>query len=35
MTFEEVWNCPAMVAVRRRLHEGPLLPACRKCPFDC
>jgi MoaA/NifB/PqqE/SkfB family radical SAM enzyme len=35
MTFAEVWNCEAMVEVRRRLHEGPLLPACRKCPFHC
>lgn len=33
MTFEEVWNSPAMVAVRRSLHEGPLMPACLKCPF--
>jgi len=35
MTFEDVWNCPAMVAVRRALHEGPLMPACLKCPFFC
>jgi pyruvate-formate lyase-activating enzyme len=35
MTFEEVWNCPAMVAVRRSLHEGPLMAACLKCPSFC
>lgn len=35
MTFDEAWNAPAMVAVRRSLHEGPLMPACLKCPFDC
>jgi MoaA/NifB/PqqE/SkfB family radical SAM enzyme len=35
MTFEEVWNSPAMVAVRRSLHEGPLMPPCLKCPFFC
>jgi hypothetical protein len=35
MTFEEVWNSPAMVAVRRSLHEGPLMPTCLKCPFYC
>ena len=35
MTFEEVWNSPAMVAVRRSLHQGPLMPACFKCPFHC
>ena len=35
MTFEDVWNSPAMVAVRRSLHEGPLMPTCLKCPFHC
>jgi hypothetical protein len=35
MTFEEVWNSPAMVAVRSALHQGPLMPACLKCPFHC
>jgi hypothetical protein len=35
MTFEEVWNSAAMVAVRRRLHEGPLMAPCLKCPFFC
>jgi hypothetical protein len=35
MTFEEAWNCPAMVAVRRALHEGPVMPPCLKCPFFC
>jgi MoaA/NifB/PqqE/SkfB family radical SAM enzyme len=35
MTFEEVWNSPAMVAVRHSLHHGPLMPTCLKCPFYC
>jgi MoaA/NifB/PqqE/SkfB family radical SAM enzyme len=35
MTFDEVWNSPAMVAVRKSLHTGPLLPTCLKCPFYC
>lgn len=35
MTFDEVWNSPAMVAVRESLHKGPLMPACLKCPFHC
>ena len=35
MTFAEVWNSPAMVAVRRDLYQGPLMPACLKCPFHC
>jgi pyruvate-formate lyase-activating enzyme len=35
MTFAEVWNSPAMVAVRRSLYEGPLMPSCLKCPFYC
>ena len=35
MSFEQVWNSPAMVAVRRHLHQGPLMPACLKCPFHC
>ncbi|HEV7996269.1 MAG TPA: hypothetical protein VGP52_08425 [Stellaceae bacterium] len=32
---EEAWNSPAMVAVRRGLSEGPLMPDCLKCPFHC
>jgi hypothetical protein len=35
MRFEDVWNSPAMVAVRRALNEGPLMPECLKCPFHC
>jgi MoaA/NifB/PqqE/SkfB family radical SAM enzyme len=35
MTFADVWNSPAMVAVRRSLHQGPLMPTCLKCPFHC
>ena len=26
------WNSPAMVEVRRRLVEGPLLDSCKRCP---
>ena len=33
--FPEVWNSPAMVALRKRLHEGPLMSTCLKCPFFC
>ena len=32
-SFDQVWNAPAMVEVRRTLHEGPLMEACLKCPF--
>lgn len=35
MTFEEVWNSPATVAVRHSLHHGSLMPTCLKCPFHC
>ena len=30
--FLEYWNAPAFVALRRRLKEGPLYGACKKCP---
>lgn len=30
--FLEIWNAPAMVELRRRLKDGPLFGACRKCP---
>jgi hypothetical protein len=30
--FLEYWNSPAFVMLRRRLKEGPLYGACRKCP---
>ena len=35
MTFDDAWNSPAMISVRSRLHKGPLLPECRRCPFYC
>ena len=35
MSFAEVWNSPAMIAVRRSLYHGPLMPMCLKCPFYC
>ena len=35
MSFQQVWNSPAMVAVRRSLHKGPLMPSCLTCPFYC
>jgi MoaA/NifB/PqqE/SkfB family radical SAM enzyme len=34
-TFDQVWNSPAMVAVRKSLNEGPLMSTCLKCPFFC
>jgi wyosine [tRNA(Phe)-imidazoG37] synthetase (radical SAM superfamily) len=30
--FLEYWNSPSFVTLRRRLKEGPLYGACRKCP---
>jgi wyosine [tRNA(Phe)-imidazoG37] synthetase (radical SAM superfamily) len=30
--FFEHWNSPAFVTLRRRLMEGPLYGACKKCP---
>ncbi|HEU5305512.1 MAG TPA: radical SAM protein, partial [Gemmatimonadales bacterium] len=30
--FLDYWNSPAFVALRRRLKEGPLYGACRRCP---
>jgi Radical SAM superfamily len=30
--FLEVWNSPAMVELRRRLNQGPLFGACKRCP---
>lgn len=30
--FFEVWNSPAMVELRRRLRDGPLFGACKRCP---
>lgn len=30
--FMEYWNSPAFVTLRRRLREGPLYGACKKCP---
>ncbi len=30
--FFELWNSPAMLHLRRTLHEGPLLPECVTCP---
>lgn len=35
MSFHDIWNAPALVAVRRHLNSGPLMPACLKCPFYC
>jgi pyruvate-formate lyase-activating enzyme len=35
MRFEEVWNSPAMIAVRHSLNNGPLMPECLRCPFHC
>jgi pyruvate-formate lyase-activating enzyme len=30
--FDQAWNAPAMIELRRRLRDGPLLAACRRCP---
>src|SRR5262249_36740871 len=30
--FMDAWNSPAMVTLRRRLQQGPLYGACRRCP---
>jgi hypothetical protein len=30
--FFEVWNSPAMTALRSKLNDGPLFAACKKCP---
>lgn len=30
--FFEAWNSPAMVSLRKRLHEGPLYSMCTRCP---
>lgn len=35
MRFEDLWNSPAMVALRKHLYEGPLMSTCLKCPFFC
>jgi pyruvate-formate lyase-activating enzyme len=32
-SFDDVWNSPAMVDLRRSLNEGPLKLPCRKCAF--
>ena len=32
-SFNDVWNSPAMVALRRSLHKGPLKQPCLKCAF--
>jgi pyruvate-formate lyase-activating enzyme len=32
-TFDQVWNAPSIVALRRSLRDGPLAGPCLKCPF--
>jgi MoaA/NifB/PqqE/SkfB family radical SAM enzyme len=32
LAFMDAWNSPAMVMLRRRLQEGPLYGACKRCP---
>jgi MoaA/NifB/PqqE/SkfB family radical SAM enzyme len=32
-SFDDVWNSPAMIELRRSLHEGPLKQPCLKCAF--
>ena len=30
--FSEAWNSPAMIELRGRLNDGPLLGSCQRCP---
>jgi hypothetical protein len=32
-SFDDVWNSPAMVALRESLNNGPLMQPCLKCAF--
>jgi hypothetical protein len=32
-SFDDIWNAPAMVALRESLNAGPLKLPCRKCAF--
>ena len=32
-SFDDVWNSPAMIGLRRALNEGPLKSPCKKCAF--
>jgi hypothetical protein len=32
-SFNDVWNSPAMMALRKSLNEGPMMQPCLKCPF--
>lgn len=32
-SFHQVWNSPAMIALRQSLFAGPLMAPCLKCPF--
>lgn len=32
-SFDDVWNSPAMMALRKSLNEGPLMQPCLKCAF--
>jgi pyruvate-formate lyase-activating enzyme len=32
-SFDDVWNSPAMMTLRRSLNEGPLMQPCLKCAF--
>jgi MoaA/NifB/PqqE/SkfB family radical SAM enzyme len=32
--FSSLWNAPAMMALRRRLGEGPLFPMCKACTYN-
>jgi pyruvate-formate lyase-activating enzyme len=32
-SFDEVWNSPAMMALRKSLNDGPMMQPCLKCPF--
>jgi hypothetical protein len=32
-SFDDVWNSPAMIALRKSLNNGPLMQPCLKCAF--
>jgi Iron-sulfur cluster-binding domain len=32
-SFDQVWNSPAMIGLRKSLNQGPLKQPCLKCAF--
>jgi sulfatase maturation enzyme AslB (radical SAM superfamily) len=33
LSFDAIWNSPAMIALRESLRSGPIMGPCLKCPF--